>query len=72
MGKKRLTLFKDDPAPASAAPSTIRLRAPAGNFALAATEAEVRIDGARIAGGNGRFEFDLAQETWLDIVIIRA
>lgn len=50
----------------------VRMRCGAGKYAIAATEAEVHVDGARIAGGNGSFEFDLPQETWLELVIIRA
>jgi len=49
----------------------VRIRCPAGNFAIAATEAEVRLDGARIAGGNDRFEFDLAQEAWIEIAVLK-
>lgn len=48
-----------------------RMRLPAGKYACAAAEAEVRVAGVRIAGGNGGFEFDLAQETWVEIVILR-
>lgn len=53
-------------------PSLIRMRLLAGNYAIAATEAEVHIDGSRIAGGNGIFEFDIAQEAWVEIHLIRS
>jgi hypothetical protein len=49
-----------------------RMRLPAGKYAIGATEAEVHLAGSRIAGGNGMFEFDLAQEAWVDIHIIRS
>ena len=48
------------------------MRLAAGKHAIRAGEAEVRLDSARIAGGTGSFEFDLACEAWVDIVIIRA
>lgn len=58
-------------APAANA-SKISLRLSAGKHAVRAAEAEVHVDGARIAGGEGMFEFDLAVETWIDIVTLRA
>ncbi len=57
--------------PASKLPSSIRLRLSAGRHAVNEKEAEVRVNGARIAGGTGTFEFDLLVETWVDIVVMR-
>lgn len=70
--KKPASLFAaPEPSP-PVAPGAFRMRLGAGKYALSAGEAEVHVDGARIAGGNGMFEFDLAIETWVDIKIIKA
>ncbi len=58
------------PAPPPIAP--LRMRLGTGRYAVKAAEMEIRIDGTRLTGGNGIVEFDLYDETWLDIVVIRA
>jgi hypothetical protein len=68
MGKKDKRLLSVSEPPGT----VLRLRAGAGRYAVAAGEAEVRIDGARIAGGAGAFEFDLFSEAWIEIHIIRS
>jgi len=50
----------------------LQMRLGAGRYAVKAAEVEIHVDGARLTGGNGIVEFDLAVETWLDIVVIRA
>jgi hypothetical protein len=62
-----------DAAPAHVSGLTkISLRMSAGKHAVRAAEAEVHVDGARIAGGEGVFEFDLFAETWVEIHIVRS
>ena len=58
------------PAPPPIVP--LRMRLGAGRYAVKAAEVEIHMDGARLTGGNGIVEFDLYDETWLDIVVIRA
>jgi hypothetical protein len=55
----------------SVEPVKVSLRLSAGKHAVSAPEAEVHVDGVRIAGGEGIFEFDLFVETWVEIHIIR-
>jgi hypothetical protein len=47
------------------------MRLPAGKYAVQAAEAEVIVDGGRIAGGNKNFEFELETETWVEVRVIR-
>jgi len=49
----------------------VRMRLPAGKYAVQAAEAEVIVDGGRIAGGNKNFEFELETETWVEVRVIR-
>lgn len=67
---KKTQVVADEVKPVAA--GSFRMRLPAGKFAVSAVEAEVRLDGARIAGGNGTFEFDLPIESWVEIEVIRA
>jgi hypothetical protein len=68
--KKATTLFSE-PVKRSET-GNFRMRLAAGKYAINATEAEVHLDGARIAGGDGSFEFDIAREAWVEIHIVRS
>jgi hypothetical protein len=59
--------------PQPASPLTtppLQMRLGPGCYAVKAAEVEIHVDGARLTGGNGIVEFDLAVETWLDIIVI--
>jgi hypothetical protein len=49
----------------------LELRLSAGRHAIKAAELAIYRDGARIAGGYGVVEFDLAAEAWLGVAIIQ-
>lgn len=61
----------DTAATSAPALTKISLRLSAGKHAVRSAEAEAHVDGARIAGDEGVFEFDLFVETWVEIHIIR-
>jgi hypothetical protein len=52
-------------------PLSFQMRLSAGKHAVKASEAEVLIDGARVTGGEGTFEFDLFAETWIEVRVLR-
>jgi hypothetical protein len=60
------------PDAAEPAPVVLRMRLAPGIHAVTAAEAEIMIDGTRIAGGGGIIEFNLWVEAWVDIRIVRA
>lgn len=61
-----------DEAPPLAAPTpAFRMRLAPGIHAVSGDEIEIRVDGARIAGGNGVTEFNLWVETWVEIHVLR-
>lgn len=65
---KKTPIVADEVKPVA---GSFRMRLPAGKYAVGAAEAEIRLGGARIAGGNGSFEFDLHAEAWVDIVVLK-